>query len=336
MGNASVESDNGEFLGKMAGLSELSPQKEANPNDPHPLNMPTDGRWIAMKSSIQASGKTDIWDLTKVIRKQTLPANTDIGEFGCVLSTDGKRLATTSNPKDGVYTVQVWDVATGTISRTLPGLPGQIQQRVSGWQIQQLEFSPDGKRLAIRGSSEGGVRLWDVDEPIKSHAVNMPAEVADMTFSPDGKLFASNDGTARLWEASTGQAAFALAPPGGVHHMTFSPKGSRLASLAVCSANDKISAATINLTAMDGNAASLPQWVEILTGTTLEGDSVRVLTRDEWQERLASLKRIRAGAADALARRPPPLMRRPRRGATPRSRPGASSSGLDPGPSPLQ
>jgi WD40 repeat protein len=64
-------------------------------------------------------------------------------------SPGGKILATESWDK----TIKLWDVATGTMLRTLAGHTNSVRS---------VAFSPDGKILAS-GSWDGTILLWEVE-----------------------------------------------------------------------------------------------------------------------------------------------------------------------------
>jgi WD40 repeat protein len=70
-------------------------------------------------------------------------------------SPDGKILATESWDK----TIKLWDVATGTMLRTLAGHTDSVRS---------VAFSPDGKILAS-GSWDGTILLWDVEAALGKH-----------------------------------------------------------------------------------------------------------------------------------------------------------------------
>jgi len=95
--------------------------------------------------------------------------------------------------------------------------------------IQELRFSPDGKRLLSAGRQDHLAKIWDLrgDAPpvvLNGHLDNL----ITATFSPDGSLVAtvSVDDTARLWDAATGELERTISGPS--HTAAFSPDGTQL------------------------------------------------------------------------------------------------------------
>jgi WD40 repeat protein len=91
--------------------------------------------------------------------------------------------------------VQVWEVASGELLRTLvhADLPGEF--------IWSVAFSPDGKLLAA-GSSDATVSLWDAASGQFVREFTGPQQaVTRVAFSPDGSRLAcgSLDATLRIW-----------------------------------------------------------------------------------------------------------------------------------------
>ena len=88
--------------------------------------------------------------------------------------------------------IDLWDVNTGEIKKTLVGHTGRVYN---------TEFSPDGQTLAS-GSLDGTVRLWDVNTGEKKNTIE---QGGDVMFSPDGQtLLIDNYEAARLWDINTG------------------------------------------------------------------------------------------------------------------------------------
>jgi WD40 repeat protein len=120
---------------------------------------------------------------------QTLSADTSI--FSLAFSPDGSRLAC----GDLGNSVQVWDIASGELLRTLvrPGLPSEF--------IWSVAFSPDGKLLAA-GSSDASVSLWEAATGNLVHTFSGHTQaVTSVVFSPDGLRLASGslDASVRIW-----------------------------------------------------------------------------------------------------------------------------------------
>jgi WD40 repeat protein len=103
-------------------------------------------------------------------------------------SSDGKRLA--SGSWDGG--ARVWDAETG---RDLLSLSGH-----ANW-VENVAFSPDGKRLATASPTDKTVKVWDAETGLELLTVPGSGGVA---FSPDGHRLASGTegGTVTIYDAT--------------------------------------------------------------------------------------------------------------------------------------
>ncbi len=102
-----------------------------------------------------------------------------------------------------------------------------------GGGISDLEFSPDGKRIAGCGFSNATV--WDIRLQKQVHRFELGfGYVRGVTFSRDGKRIATtgNDSTIRVWDAATGKLILSFKTAGAVANtsVAFSPDGARLAT----------------------------------------------------------------------------------------------------------
>jgi len=135
--------------------------------------------------------RTDTWDL---IRQLPLDGHVNALSF----SRDGTRLASLSEAGEAT----VWDVGSWTVLRRISG--------VGVWgHIGRLDFSPDGKALAI-GETDHRLRVLDLASG--NLDVNIPAAhpegISSVAWSPNGSVIASGSaftgGAIRLWDATTG------------------------------------------------------------------------------------------------------------------------------------
>lgn len=105
-------------------------------------------------------------------------------------SPDGRLLAFGGQIGD----IPLYDLATGTIVRTLTGLPGAVSQ---------MTFSADSRTLAVADWSSGTVSVWEVatGQELRRLAGHQ-GRVFTMAFSPSGRLLVSGgeDTTALVWD----------------------------------------------------------------------------------------------------------------------------------------
>ena len=113
------------------------------------------------------------------------------------------------NPVAAGESGKVWmlDRATGTVKRWFSAH--------TTW-IQDIAYSPDGKRLVTAGRQDHTVKVWDaatgtLQLTLSGHKNN----VMRASFSPDGTWIATTgvDNTAMVWDATTGELAWTFVGP---------------------------------------------------------------------------------------------------------------------------
>jgi WD40 repeat protein len=141
----------------------------------------------------------------KVIRTEPLEEvhtlEAHVGEVsGVAFGAGDERLVSAAED----LTVKIWDLRTWKQSLALD----IVERRANS-----LEFSPDGRRLAV-GSGEGVVQILDgtpLAGPGDAGQVRTLEghghAVVGLAYSPDGRrlVSASRDGTAKVWDADTGE-----------------------------------------------------------------------------------------------------------------------------------
>jgi WD40 repeat protein len=179
---------------------------------------------------ILASGTSDgdvkLWDPATGREVRTLPAPpTSHGVTSVAFRADGQQLAVTHAGMGDVY---LWDPAGGQMLRTLSS---------GAWSLLHAAYSPDGKRLAVTGSSQwasgpGEFGVWDTTTGVQVLQLRGHTRpVANCAFTPDGERLASagEDRTVRLWDGQSGQELLTFPDVGSeARAVAFSPDGRRL------------------------------------------------------------------------------------------------------------
>ena len=115
---------------------------------------------------------------------------------------------------------------------TQVNLPEGAVARLGKGAINEIQYSPEGARLAVATS----IGVWLYDTATYREVALIPGHtegINSATFSPDGKLLVGGgtDGEVRLWDAETSELTTTLTGHTGVvNSVTFSPDGRTLAS----------------------------------------------------------------------------------------------------------
>jgi WD40 repeat protein len=139
---------------------------------------------------------------------------------------DGRALVAATRSE----TVRFWDWAAGRELRPIAD---------TGMHVFSMAVSPDGKLLALGGTSRAGartplIRIWEIASRALIREIKRPCCVHSLAFSHDGKVLAaaaSDTSAVYLWNVWTG--AWLLGFYGhasAVNCVTFSPDGRSLAS----------------------------------------------------------------------------------------------------------
>lgn len=159
------------------------------------LEFSKDGTWLASSSrdgtAILWSTKT--WEakhtLQNLDRDTTTNASASAAVEGVTFSPDGKTLALASRDK----TVQLWDVSSGTLLKSLAGHSSFVNA---------VAFAPDGRSLASGGNDQTA-RLWNAETGRELMQLD-PGKIAvgqvqTLAFSPDGQSLLAGGGNLAMW-----------------------------------------------------------------------------------------------------------------------------------------
>lgn len=105
-----------------------------------------------------------------------------------------------------------------------------------GGLVLSVAVSPDGHQL-VSGSSDGTLRLWDIETGREVRRFQRPKGVSVMAiFSPDSRRVLSGgaEDTVRLWDAATGRELRSFRGGNGeIYTLAFTPDGRRVLSAGV-------------------------------------------------------------------------------------------------------
>jgi serine/threonine protein kinase/Tol biopolymer transport system component len=129
----------------------------------------------------------------------------------------------------------LWNVATGKRTLTLAGV-GDAGE----------DFSPDGTMLAApSGAGQRSLYFWNATTGKRAADLgNMPASIADVAFSPDGKVLTAEDtaGVVYLWDPVSRQLTFTIGKSADpyAYDLAISPDSQTLATLQNSGARDQV------------------------------------------------------------------------------------------------
>jgi WD40 repeat protein len=207
-----------------------------------------------------ASADAHLWNTATGELRHTLSASGI--PRSVAFSSDGKTVALGGSE----HRIQIWDVASGEMLRTIEGHTDRVRsvvfssddqtiasasadKTIRAWRpgtgevlhileadrgdVRCVAFSPDGQVIAS-GYDDGVIRLWKTDSgallrTLKGHM----SLVSSVAFSPDGRTFASGSWhhTVRIWNTATGKSLRGLeGHEGNVQSVAYSPDGQVIAS----------------------------------------------------------------------------------------------------------
>jgi hypothetical protein len=178
----------------------------------HAVAFSPDGRHLLTGGD---DGTACLWDLTAGREVHRLAAQGPV--VSAVFSPDGRRVVT------AVGGVAVWDVATGTLVRSLERYEGIVRK---------VAFHPDGRLLVT--AEDGGVWLRDLAAAGNRRPLGAPDErsvLETMAVDPSGRRVATGgrDGTLRVLDLE-GAELLRLAQSAPILALAFSPDGRWIAT----------------------------------------------------------------------------------------------------------
>jgi WD40 repeat protein len=172
--------------------------------------------------------------------------------------------------------VQLWDVRTGGVARTLAEDALKPGKDFKWWR--SLAFAPDGRTLAAGSDGSGDGRpvvLWDARTGKRRLTLPEGALVRCLTFSPDGRTLAWGCGgeeVLKLWDVRTGKLRRALKKrtdePYQVWEIAFAPDGK---TLATCGQTGGGAEAVCDVTLWDAGTGAL---LRVLPGSDIRSSGL--------------------------------------------------------------
>ena len=147
------------------------------------LRFSADGAWIAASSSHfygTVNPGFELWNLKRKARQDLGQLGTrDVMDFAWAPRTH--RVAVCVTPVDGQSSVEIWNLETVKVERTL----ARSRTRFS-----TVDWSPDGKWICA-GQDKGSLTVWSAEDGQRVQRQNAPT--ARVQFSPDSQSLAAAD-----------------------------------------------------------------------------------------------------------------------------------------------
>lgn len=159
------------------------------------------GQWLVSASE---DGTVRLWSApTRDRSEPALPLTVNVSHLAG--DADGLWLASADErpAQEGSHVVQLWDVESGAVRRTLPGL----QERVRA-----LAAAPDGSWLAAAGDDDL-ITVWDVNSGERRHTLTANSFwVLTLAVTADSARLVSggDNGAILMWNVTTGQQIMGL------------------------------------------------------------------------------------------------------------------------------
>ena len=164
---------------------------------------------------------TSTWNVLFTIENEDLSCLRRVA-----FSPDSKTIATGSALSgQGSKKIQVWSAGDGQLIRSFGTLNDDVQS---------LQFSPDGKHIAVGVAGDRTASVWTVTggRKVWQKRAHSEASSIDVVYSPDGKFLATcGDQNVAIWNARTGEQHGLLKHhEQSVSSLVFNRTGSRLFS----------------------------------------------------------------------------------------------------------
>lgn len=146
------------------------------------------------------------------------------------MTADGRRLVSASEDQ----TLRVWELSTSSPPGSVLSDPGELHTLLGHTsQVNTVAVTADG-RLAISGSSEKSLKVWDLERGMELCSLHGHADTVEkVVITPEGRrvVSASGDKTIRVWDIESGEQLHNL--HGSQHIITnlmLAPDGHRIIS----------------------------------------------------------------------------------------------------------
>jgi WD40 repeat protein len=179
------------------------------------------------KSCADASddGISEVWNVQSGKNTVELQQNAPGDGIGAVAFSPNGAMAITAGARvtDGKDYAEIWDVAGGTVKRSLPGPTAYVSAAA---------FSPDGASVAT-GGRDDIIRMWNPLQGGATHVLGGTDAMPCAVFARNSSniVSAGADGAVRVWSALTGELLHVyLGHKGSVYAVAVSPDGKTILS----------------------------------------------------------------------------------------------------------